>query len=669
MSIHTSSGPARMTQDRSVNDREFWYRAKVVVLLVALIGHFYITFDVTAPGRLNGDEGVYHRMIETFVRDGELTFWNGLEELPSRELRPYATKVLNERLVPQYPHIFVFLAAPLYLVMGIKALYVISAVSFIGSILLTFLFAQKVFRDKDLAINTCLILVFATFYWEYSQAAWPHALTVFLAVGAVYTCYLALDETRLQFSSLFAVLSGVLLGLGIGSRLDVVFIVPTLIMLVLMNHERWLRTAILVLLGLAPSLLLLAWTNDIKFGTWNPFSYGPQEWDGSVTRIQAYWTMAALGLMAIVALWAATRSSVQAWISEHMRLSIVLLVLILAVALLVPPMRALILKLADGFHTIVLDLRAMPIETGFGRDAFQRGPTGGVFTPFNGVKKALLQSCPYLVLIALPLVAVFTRPKDRSMLLVLFVAFLSFVLVFSFLKWHGGSPLHMRYILPGIPFAAILVAYAWRDLSDFVGGRGAVLLVGVGILCLMGFSVLVNDTADKDSAERVLLVLPLMFAFALLVLLTLFLLSRDRYRKVFAVATATMAVACFVWAGVVALIYDYPRTLVLRQLNAEIAALAKAHVEPNSLLFLPSFYPFSTYIETEGVRFAAPSFDNFEGFRELAEFHLAAGRPVYLFMDDYFRSNAERLGLLEGYTTTKLGEVRNREIHRVLPAP
>ena len=73
----------------------------------------------------------------------------------------------------------------------------------------------------------------------------------------------------------FALLAGLVLGVGAGVRLDVVLAAPCLALLFLFVRGRRAWAGLGVVVGLLPGLALLSLANHAKFGTFSPLSYGP----------------------------------------------------------------------------------------------------------------------------------------------------------------------------------------------------------------------------------------------------------------------------------------------------------------------------------------------------------------------------------------------------------
>ena len=643
-------------------------RIKIVLLVLALLGHVAVTLFVTQPGRLNGDEGVYHMMIYNLVEHGRLDFWNGLDELPSKELKPFATQVIGDRLVPQYPHLFIFLAAPFYLLAGFKGLFFLNALAFVGTVGLTIALAKRAFQDTNLALNAALLLVFATFSWEYSQAAWPHSIAVFLALGGFTLGYLALLEPRAGRAAALAFGAGLAFGLGAGTRLDSILVMPGIVAAFLLLPRVRLLPPLAMLAGLLPALGVLAWTNFVKFGSLSPFSYGATS-SNSLVSPERYLPLFVLGACGLLALYVVTRPRAATWFQRRWLLAAaaVAVIAVLAVAIL-PPLQQTLSRLILGLHALVFDMRAFPIEEGWIRRAIQRTESGGMSTPFHGWKKALLQSSPFLVLWILPVVALIRRPQDRFVLFLLFLAAAGPILIFSYAVWHGGSPINMRYFLGALPFAVILAAYGWRDLAVGLSARWCFWLFALGVATLIGASLLTTDPRFAERTEDIVYLIPLVLAAVLALSVVAWLLLPKGLARVAGGLAIVGAVLAFVWSGVIAYIYDYPRTYVIRLHSAQLAALAEQQVAPDSLVFLPSYFPFSAFFEKDRVRLAAPFIDDYQDFEALMTVNFEAGRKVYIWIDKSVANTLEERGLLQGIEKTSLGKVHNTELFR-LEAP
>ena len=147
-------------------------------------------------------------MVRDFAGFRDFALWNGYEEYPSAELTFPVLRTHDGRLVSQYPEVFTLLAQPFYRLMGYDGLFVMNALAFAAVVWLTFRLAARLFESRKLALNACLILVFASYAWEYSQATMPHALSALFVIGAVALTVAALAHPSAARSYWLAAASG-----------------------------------------------------------------------------------------------------------------------------------------------------------------------------------------------------------------------------------------------------------------------------------------------------------------------------------------------------------------------------------------------------------------------------------------------------------------------------
>ncbi len=244
---------------------------KSAVLFLSLALTLVVSFLFAPGGHLSVDEGVYHMMARSFSAGGDLHVWNGYEEFPSPELVLPALRVHEGQLIPSYPYLSTLLSAPLYLLVGYKGLYILNAFAFLGVVCLTLLIGRTLFRDADLALNAALILILGTFAWEYSQAAWPHALSMLFVAGALYAAVTALQTADPRKSVALAATAGLVAGFGTGVRLDVIFVLPALLLPFAFVDPWRPRLILATCIAAVPGLGVLAATNYVKCGIASPF--------------------------------------------------------------------------------------------------------------------------------------------------------------------------------------------------------------------------------------------------------------------------------------------------------------------------------------------------------------------------------------------------------------
>ncbi len=632
------------------------YGGKALVLLAFVAVHVAISVVFVAPGHFTIDEGVYDLMVRAFVATGGLEVWNGYEEFASPELVWPTVSVRDGVLVPQYPGIFALLAAPFYWLLGYRGLFLLSALAFAATLALCFAIAQRLFRDPALSLNACLILALTTFAWEYSQAAWPHALSMLVVALAVYCAIVALQASDSRASTIAALAAGLTLGFGIGVRLDTVFALPAVVLPLLFVDPWRPRAALAASMGLLPGLAVLGAVNHAKFGIFSPFSYGAGHLGGGTASMMPYLPIVSAGLVLAFGAWAATRPFGRKLIEGNRRTVAIGAALVGAAAIATPQGWALASKLAAGAYQLLVDfrIRDLAIEEG----GLSRGPGGGMVY-LGSLKKALLQSCPYLVALALPLIGLL-RGRDVRALGVLFLVPAGFVTVYAYFAWHGGLAFNLRYLVPTLPFLAILTAYAWREVAPGLAPRW-LCVATLGGLAVFAAHVLAAfpRPAPMATQETVFLTVPLMIAVGLGILLVASRVATFERVKALQGAAGAMMLVALVWGGLVSLTYDFPRSYFIRSARAEFSKIVAPLIEPDSILFVQYGDQFFGLIERGDVRIAMPRLDDYATFRPLIDFHLDAGRNVYLWRTPEIAATLERRPLLDGLSEVTLYEHAN----------
>ncbi len=247
---------------------------KFKICLLLLIAHILISLFTIIPGYLSIDEATYHVMAKNFSESGGFEIWNGYKEYPSPELESKFIFARKDRLVSQYPYLYPILCMPFYRIWGYHGMFFINVIAFIGIVFLCYAIAQKLFNDRNMALNACLILVLATFSWEYSQAAWPHATATLFIMAAFYVFTCSFYAKTIRAALLLSLTSGIIVGFAAGIRLDSIFVLPCFIFFFFFLKPWRPRLALAVFIGALPCLSILSATNYAKFGILFPLSYG-----------------------------------------------------------------------------------------------------------------------------------------------------------------------------------------------------------------------------------------------------------------------------------------------------------------------------------------------------------------------------------------------------------
>ena len=396
--------------------------------------------------------------------------------------------------------------------------------------------------------------------------------------------------------------------------------------------------------GILPVFVLLSLVNQVKFGVISPFSYGTGQ-VGEVEGATPYLVVVAAGALALGAVRVATLPWGQRQIQERRGSVLLGLGLVAAAVLISPQGRELAIRLAAGLYQLLVDLRIRDLAILEG--GLSRGP-GGSMVYIGAMKKSLLQSCPYLVVLLLPLAHLLRPGANRLALTLLFLAPASYIGALAYFAHHGGQALNLRYFVPILPFTAILTAYAWRELTggEDTPWRRLPAFAGIAMAALY-FLFASPGVSELERQELVFLSIPLVLAGGLLIVTVGTLATGSQGGRPVRRLTAAGLMAALVWAGLVAFTYDLPRSYILRQQRAAFAETLAPRIEEDSLLFVYSGGPFFGLFERGRVRIATPSYDDYRNFAGLVAFHLEAGRPVYAWLDEHLTQGLEEHGLMD----------------------
>ena len=610
---------------------------KPYLLSLLFVIYLVISLATLIPGYLSIDEITYHLMAKNFSESGSFEIWNGYREYPSPELVPLhlAVAIRDGGLIPQPPYLINLLGARLYSIAGLRGLFFLNIIAFAGTLVLCYQIAYRLFYDRNLAIIASLILGLATFSYEYSQAIWFHATAAFAVTAAFYLFLCAFSANTPGAAWLSALASGLIAGLASGIRPDVIFVLPGLLFPFIFLKKPWRpELALTVCLGTIPGLLALSVTNDIKFEVFFPFSYGsPQFLEGTYAL-----PFAGVILVFVLVFWGMTRypEVLKSSLARYRLQAMLALVVCAIVLAMIPEVRQRALKHLHIAYQLIVDLRTHDLHV---RQPAQLRTGNGGMVYIGGLKKSLLQSCPYLVGLIIPLLHIIRRHRDVVPLILLCLVPLTFTGFYVFSPnpatseaWHGGLCLNLRYLLPILPFTSILTAYAWRELTRNIHRQWRESLSIIFFITASSYFFILSPMFDTlEDQEFLYLTFPLILALILGILVILREVNRITGEGQKMISQTTLVLLCvgMVWAGLVEFFYDYPLVRRTRKYNFEAATVAADLVDDDSLLFSTFVDPFFGMIERRQIRIANPLGDNFRDFPALAAFHLKQGRSVY----------------------------------------
>ena len=421
--------------------------------LLALVGAAFFP-----PAAYSIDEAVYIDMAHAFANRGavDVTPQNLPPGAPAMAKSDHLIHIVDDRAVPQYPALYGVIAAPFFLLFGVKGLVLLNALSGVFSLWLTHRIARHLTNDSWIAGAAVLMLGAASIFAGYIFAIWPHMLALaFVLAGTAVA--LAAGGYKGRKSIVAAAIAGFIFGFGGGVRVDVILAaVAAFFWLRLFAKPTERFVALALVAGLTPGLLLMAAINQMKFGVFNPFTYGAET--GSISIGHHMNVIVAAGAAAAFALIVDTSSRPAAGAIEVMRRAPArafvgaALLIPLAVWIAFPSLYA-------GAWLMLVDIQTYggSQRPGLEKDVY------GYWDFWGAPKKALLQSMPWAALIAAPLISLCRgRTGGAIALPLLFAA--AFIAFFAMRGWHGGMGYNMRYYLPATPFLAILAAGALCEL-------------------------------------------------------------------------------------------------------------------------------------------------------------------------------------------------------------
>jgi hypothetical protein len=443
-------------------------RLKKVHYLSALALAFVVHGLFFAPaGFLNTDEFVYAAMTQRLVEAGSLFFSNGYQETPSEALKLLFLTPGAQGLAPQYPAGYAFLAAPFFMLGGVRGMIFLNTVGALGLIWVTYRFAKILFEDENLALNTALILGLATYICDYAFVVMPQIIASLMIVSAAY--FAAASQRPDARAGVHAALAGLCIGVGVNIRVDVIMIAPLLMAWLIGASPAPLRRICALGAGMVPGLAAASWLNYLKFGALSPITYGRvQAANGAdfttIAGHQQLLPILILGVLVTAAFgFGRVRELFLGW------RGFAIMGLGLAAMMLAPISSGITLRVLKGLYVLLVNLQSYDFINRYSGHGFVSQEGWLLFA--GGVKKALFDSLPYAGFLVLPFTRVF-QSQDRAAHVLLFLVPFAWFSFFAINQWHGGQSNNMRYFAPMLPFLAVLAAAAWKQMAE-MGDRPA----------------------------------------------------------------------------------------------------------------------------------------------------------------------------------------------------
>lgn len=564
------------------------------------------------------DEVIYSAMIERFATTGALTIPNGYEDHPSASLLIKYLVAGPNGTVPQYPSGYAVLAAPFYLIGGLHGVVFLNALAAALTLVVLYPLAKTLFENRELALNAALIFGFAAFTTEYALGIWPHAVAVLFVTLAAYCAALSVRAGK-RPNWRYAMLAGLVVGLGTTIRVDVFIAAPVIAVWLLGSARRPVIWTGAFSLGASAGLIVSAWMNHVKFGSWMPVSYGHGL---GATALGAYLPLLPLGLAAAAGATALAVPRVQDVLLG--KRGALLTVGALAIIMLSPWTREASFRLIDGLYVLLVDFQSYPnIADRLGAQRLEGGPV----LLFGLLKKALFQSLPFLGFLVLPLARLF-QPERRSAyaLCCLFPAV--WFIPFAYLYWYGGMASNMRYFTPTLPFLAILAASALDEIHAYAPTRRSWVVAG-GVLVFLAACIAFG--LSRASLESIIFSAHLLFPNVLFFGATataLLWVALPHLRIPMSGAALVVFATGLAWASYTSLVFD-PLLAQTRRNNVLVASDTFSRIEKNAHVIAsqPEMFLFQL-LRRQATLAMYTGMDEPVDYA-LIEDALAQGRPVY----------------------------------------
>jgi hypothetical protein len=484
-----------------------WLREHPRLVFAAYAAVFAaLAFARTRPVLLVNDGQMYFEMARSMLR-GNLEIPNGLDLVDSPELWILNTVKRGPHLYAKYPPLYAPLAAVPYALFGIRGLYLANAIGFVFAVVACHELARRVLGPARAWVAT-LLLPFALPLFPYMLMELPHlvALAPFLWAIVLWDDARQAPEARRAFA--LGLAAGLLAGLAFGVRMQDLVVVAPLFAVGFFHSKRRGATFAGLGTGFAICLLAIGAFNAQRFGSPNPFSYGPADStfgaphpeEKATFFLQPAFVVVVAIVLGVALVARRCRRSSSAWLIAQ------------AAACFIAAIPALRGAAWRGIETIAsLVVNASVAGNGWSIPD----------TTHGWIDKALLSSAPFLVLGLVGMIACVARPAPP---LETALAWMPLALLL-FLSARDPDPstnhgamgfmsLNPRYLVEVMPALYLL---AWGRLRGVRFGAGHVVLGLVAGVALFRF--LMATGRDELSPEKTTLLLTVSVVGALFVFL------------------------------------------------------------------------------------------------------------------------------------------------------
>ncbi len=440
----------------------------IALLAVIVAAPWYSNFDV--------DTMTWFEQVRAIAAHGSIGFDNGpVDDFPELHTRWFLN--VRGQAWGILPAPLCYVLAPAAWLGGFRGVVRMIWLLLGLTALVTYAFTHRLTGRRAVAVGAAYTLVLGTSMGFWATMVAPFVPAACFMLCAVYLAHRSFGRARLADTARYALAAGTCAGLALGSHLLVAFawgfVGLATISLGPWRH-RLVRGAMMGL-GSAPSIALMAWVNHLRFGAWNPISYGPCDANSCNPTTNNQSAGAFLEGVKPLLPWA-LGFALLLWLVRRSPRAVAATVTLGACAAVLPDA-----ELSQKFALYGRALWGFVASMGSFRTQFARADDGNGVYLNDWLVRSLLQCSPVLLAGVLGLRASAETPRTSTVLdgpaeqaraaRRMLTAVIAGVLTACVLRADTGGAfvwgwpfLNMRYVVPLIPAAVVLAAVAVAEL-------------------------------------------------------------------------------------------------------------------------------------------------------------------------------------------------------------
>lgn len=462
------------------------------------------------------DESTMLLGFDGLSKSGKLKIFNDYESFKVPELNAYKGVVNGDELYVSYAPLYFYLLLPIYVAFGPFGLIIINLMAAAISVFIFYRLTVDITGNESIAVKTILLFVFTTFFFEYTIAIWPHMLTMMLILLTVYLFRMGITGAGAKDFMFFY--AGLFLGVAAGIRSSSMIILFLLIFLVFWEKNDCLKRIGLMILGIYPPLGFISFINHRRFNTINPVAnnigsnFDIQGVNIIVPVMVIFLSIYMIFLHYFLSKYFKRDNSASKGKIKTERLQKISVGILSAGGLVI--ILAVIFHFRE-FYGYGKNFLGYLFNSYFVPKLPYEGAVyiePGLLTYLGVIKKAVLQSCPFLILIfTAPYILGKTEGILRSDKRLVSLFCFGIPLFYSLFNFHGGMGFNGRYFLELLPWGT-LIAVLWIERSKITSQ-----LIEVFVFSIVLFALVLSFTQDSSLVSKIIIVIvPSILAFSLL---------------------------------------------------------------------------------------------------------------------------------------------------------